>query len=270
VTRGSVRAALLFLNIALLASVASAGIASVSGNITETTGSSVGDVREFQTQSESGSFEMLVFAEEKQSTFTFWMNVYNYGGDLTIQGNTPPVQKAGSGSVNSYFVHFDPNSSSTETVIATITFTSNEKILGVVYRDSLPDTDGRPGLDDLEPRTYPAPNPPGLVDPDYWDTSPAGSTLSNSDVTYPGYNATNDRGLELGSTNDNFYISSDLLSITITLRAGGSGAAHDYDNLRIITTPEPGTIALFGFGLLGLGAVGLTRYRRRRAGNRSA
>ena len=37
----------------------------------------------------------------------------------------------------------------------------------------------------------------------------------------------------------------------------------DFDQLRIITTPEPGTIALFGLGLFGLGALGYSRYRRR-------
>ena len=226
--------------ICLLAGAASAGI-SVSGNITDVTGSEPSDV----SQGQAEAANMIIFEEQKDVTDGFVMNYYAVAGQTVSANTTNKTKKTGT-AVSSYFIHFDPidNTASVKTVIATITFDPGEYVLGVIYKFQ------NRGLNDVEPIA--------VGDDPARPLYSQGDILSLSSVTYPTWGTYSTRKLELSTAGDNFTIGTDKNSILITLTISGITV----DDLRIITTPEPATFALFGLGLLGMGGAGFARWRR--------
>ena len=79
------------------------------------------------------------------------------------------------------------------------------------------------------------------------------SVVGNAGVTY----AVLGRNLNFGS-GDIVTLSADMLTITLNLKE-----STGVDNIRIITTPEPGTLALFGLGIVGLIGARVRRKRQR-------
>ena len=146
-------------------------------------------------------------------------------GSGTVSSNgSANAQTISPGFAQSYIVHFDQAGTGGATANGSITF--DGQILGV------------------------------------WHTA---STLGSSDSTFAPsgltYGSLTSRGYELGSgsNQDRYSISSNGTTLTI-LNTRSTG--NNVDELRVLVSPEPGTGALLGLGLLALGAV---RIRRRRA-----
>ena len=87
--------------------------------------------------------------------------------------------------------------------------------------------------------------------------------LSDSVVGDPGsYYTPPPSAREFWETNDVFTISSDKLTLTIDCIQVGSSLPYA-DQLRVLVVPEPGSVLL-----LGLGALGLVLYRKRKTAAR--
>jgi len=154
------------------------------------------------------------------------LNLEHTGSGTVTSTSSANAQTVTPNFANSYVVHLDQVGSGSVTLSGSITF--DHAIIGVWYTTS------------------------GLQS--------SNSTFAPSGLTY----GTASRGLELGtgSGSDSFSISSDGLTLTIIqFRVGGSGV----DELRILVSPEPGTGALLGLGLLSLVGVVVRRRRARRA-----
>ncbi len=172
---------------------------------------------------------------EKTVTLTSNLSVSHQGSGTVSSNASANGGTISSGTrLDSYLFHFDKVGSSNATVSLTnsggsLSVTFSTAIQGVFFSQS-----GLNGSD---------------------------ATFGPGGLTYSGAN----RGVEFGSENDNFTISSDLRTITFnSLTVNGS----KMDQVRVlvlgaVSTPEPGTWALFGLGALGLAFH--VRSRRRAA-----
>jgi hypothetical protein len=154
------------------------------------------------------------------------LNVDHVGtGTVNSSGSANP-QTIAPAFVESYVVHFDQAGGGNATLTATITF--DHAITGIWH------STGGLGASD--------------------------GTFAPSGLTYGSLGA---RGLELGtnSSQDRYSISSDGLTLTI-IQVRGAG--NDVDQLRILVSPEPGTGALLGMGVLALIGVVVRRRSARR------
>lgn len=179
------------------------------------------------SRNQRNSDSLLWFKEQDKITLSS-----NLAVDITQPGSysgplTSGTIAAGTGQISSYIVHFDPTDSGT-TLRATGTMTFlGETVVGIIVKsNSLIASDSKVG-------------------------HPSVSTWDTSSIRGPERSA-------VGGAGGWIILSADYSQVTISFIENAG-----IDEIRIITTPEPGTFLLLGVGLAGLGFVGHRRKRRR-------
>lgn len=167
----------------------------------------------------------------EQSEITLGSNVtvditqtglYDSESDLSGAGGTLP---SGAFIMGSYYVHFDPVTSTGTTLTGTFTFTGGEIVRALIVKGA--------------------------------QLFASDSELGHPSVSNYGGNDTT-RGLELNG--DSITISADRTQVSFSMTTTGR-----IDSFRIITTPEPSTFLLSGLGLAGLGYAARKRRRTKTA-----
>jgi ABC-type transport system substrate-binding protein len=229
--------AIRYKNVAVLLSTAAMGLAIglVNSNPAQAI-TSTGNIEQIAlpTSLAAGATEsstnIRLFTEQQNLTLESDLNVNHLvSGAASFTGNGTDTNPGTSGTLatgtilSSFLLHLDPAGTRVRTLSGSLTF--DNPILGLIYNNSS-----------------------------------SNSTLNNTDSILGGlgvtYETSTSRRFLIGENADSFTISADGKTLTLTMRAGGTGATN-IDNLRVVTSSavpfefSPSLGLILGAGLIG-------------------